>query len=173
MTSLPTHSGKETGRRPRELTGRTVLLCLLAFFAVVAAVNGIMMTFAVTTFSGVETANSYQAGVTFAREEAAAEAQESRHWRVNSSLRAQANNLTQIELSAQDGAGQPLAGFEATVSLIHPNDRRRDHPVSMRTNAPGGFSGVVSHSPGQWDLVIELKRDGERMFRSKERILLR
>ncbi len=40
-----------------------------------------MMTAAISTFSGVETANSYQAGVTFAREEAAAVAQEARHWR--------------------------------------------------------------------------------------------
>ena len=173
MSSLPIHSGRGTGRRPRELTGRTVLFCLVAFFAVVASVNAVMMTAAVTTFSGVETANSYQAGVTFAREEAAAEAQESRHWRVNSLLRSQANGLTQVELSAQDRAGQPLAGLEATVSLVHPNDRRLDRPVTMRANAPGRFRGAVTFSPGQWDLVIELSRDGERLFRSKERIILR
>jgi len=173
MSILSSRSSGRDGRRPRELTGRTVLLCLVAFFAVVAAVNVIMMTAAVTTFSGVETVNSYQAGVSFAREEAAAEAQESRHWRVNSSLRPQANGLTQVELSAQDRTGQPLAGIAATVSLIHPNDRRRDRPVVMQANAPGRFSGIVTPSPGQWDLVIELSRDGERLFRSKERINLR
>jgi nitrogen fixation protein FixH len=173
MSSIPARSSGGTGRRPRELTGRTVLLCLVAFFAVVSAVNVIMMTFAVTTFSGVETVNSYQAGVAFAREEAAAEAQESRHWRVNSSLRPQANGLTQVELSAQDRAGQPLAGLEATVSLEHPNDRRLDRPVAMRANEPGRFRGTVTPSPGQWDLVIELSRDGERLFRSKERLILR
>jgi nitrogen fixation protein FixH len=173
MSNLPTHAGGGTRRRPRELTGRTVLLCLVAFFAVVAAVNVIMMTAAVTTFSGVETKNAYQAGVSFAREEAAAEAQESRHWRVNSSLRDEAGGLTRVELSAQDRAGQPLAGLEATVSMIHPNDRRLDRPVTMQAGAPGRFSGVVRPSPGQWDLVIELSRDGERLFRSKERIILR
>jgi nitrogen fixation protein FixH len=150
-----------------------VLLCLVAFFAVVAAVNAVMMTAAVTTFSGVETKNAYQAGVTFAREEAAAEAQESRHWRVNSSLRHEANGLTQVELSAQDRGGRPLAGLEAIVSLIHPSDRRLDRPVPMQANAPGNFRGAVTPSPGQWDLVIELSRDGERLFRSKERIILR
>ena len=173
MSSISTHSSGGTGRRPRELTGRTVLLCLVTFFAVVAAVNVIMMTAAVTTFSGVETVNSYQAGVTFAREEAAAEAQESRHWRVNSSLRPGVNGPMQIELSAQDRAGQPLAGLEATVSLAHPNDRRLDRSVTMQTNEPGRFRGTVTSSPGQWDLVIELSRDGERLFRSKERIILR
>ena len=150
-----------------------MLLCLLAFFAVVASVNAVMMTAAVTTFSGVETKNAYQAGVTFAREEAAAEAQDSRHWRVNSSLRHEANGLTQVELSAQDRAGRPLAGLEATVSLNHPNDRRLDRTVTMQANAAGHFGGVVTPSPGQWDLVIELSRDGERLFRSKERIILR
>jgi nitrogen fixation protein FixH len=173
MNSLHTHAGGGTRRRPRELTGRTVLLCLVAFFAVVAAVNAVMMTAAVTTFSGVETKNAYQAGVSFAREEAAAEAQEARHWRVNSSLRHEANGLTQVELTAQDRAGQPLAGLEATVSLIHPNDRRLDRPVTMLPNTPGRFSGAVTPSPGQWDLVIELTRAGERLFRSKERIILR
>jgi nitrogen fixation protein FixH len=173
MSILSSRSGGRDGRRPRELTGRTVLLCLVAFFAVVAAVNAVMMTAAVTTFSGVETKNAYQAGVTFAREEVAAEAQESRHWRVNSSLRSQANGLTQVELSAQDRAGQPLAELEATVSLIHPNDRRLDRPVAMQASATGHFRGAVTPSPGQWDLVIELSRDGERLFRSKERIILR
>ena len=173
MGKLPTHSGRETVRRPRELTGRTVLLCLVAFFAVVASVNAVMMTAAVTTFSGVETKNAYQAGVAFAREEAAAEAQESRHWRINSSLRHEANGLTQVELSAQDRAGLPLAGLEAAVSLLHPNDRRLDRPVPMQANTPGRFSGAVMPSPGQWDLVIELSHDGERLFRSKERIILR
>jgi nitrogen fixation protein FixH len=173
MTVLSNHSGGRDGRRPRELTGRMVLFCLVTFFAVVAGVNAVMIGAAVTTFSGVETRNAYQAGVTFAREEAAAEAQESRHWRINSSLRHEANGLTQVELSAQDRGGQPLAGLEATVSLIHPNDRRLDRPVTMQANARGRFSGVVMPSPGQWDLVIELSRDGERLFRSKERIILR
>jgi len=66
-----------------------------------------------------------------------------------------------------------LAGLEATVSLVHPNDRRLDRPVTMQANAAGRFSGVVTPSPGQWDLVIELSRDGERLFRSRERIVLR
>ena len=40
-------------------------------------------------------------------------------------------------------------------------------------DSPGRFSGVVTPSPGQRDLVIELSREGERLFRSKERIILR
>ena len=46
----------------RPLTGRTVLICLIAFFAVVAIVNGIMIRAAISTFGGVETGSAYQAG---------------------------------------------------------------------------------------------------------------
>jgi nitrogen fixation protein FixH len=173
MSNRPNHSGGGTGRRPRELTGRTVLFCLVAFFAVVAAVNAVMMTAAVTTFSGVETANSYQAGVTFAREEAAAEAQEARHWRVNAALKPVAGAPTQIELLARDVTDRTLGGLEANIFLIHPNDRRRDIPVAMQADGSGVFRGAFMPLPGQWDLVIELSRNDERLFRSRERITIR
>ena len=169
----PNGSGRGTGGRPRELTGRTVLVCLVAFFAVVAGVNAIMMIFAITTFSGVETANSYQAGVAFAREEAAADAQQVRHWNIAAALRPQTDGPTQIELTTRDRAGQPLTGLEATVALTHPNDRRRDRPVTMQAAGPGRFQGTFTPAAGQWDLVIDLTRGGERLFRSKERIVLR
>ena len=87
MSGVQNHSDGDDERRSRELTGRTVLFCLVAFFAVVAGVNAVMMTAAMTTFGGVETNSSYQAGLLFAREEEAAEAQQMRHWRVNAILR--------------------------------------------------------------------------------------
>ncbi len=39
-----------------QLTGRTVLFILFGFFGVIAAVNFVMVTAAVTTFGGLETA---------------------------------------------------------------------------------------------------------------------
>ena len=34
------------------------------------------------------------------------------------------------------------------------------------------FRGVTPAAAGQWDLVIELARDDERLFRSRNRVLL-
>ncbi|HKN09769.1 MAG TPA: FixH family protein, partial [Pseudomonadota bacterium] len=66
----------DTRRNPRELTGRTVLICLVLFFALVAGVNAVMIKAAVTTFGGVESENSYQAGLAFAQQIAAARSQD-------------------------------------------------------------------------------------------------
>ena len=59
----------------RPLTGRTVLLCLIAFFAVVSIVNGIMIRAAISTFGGLETGSAYQAGQAFTHDIEAASAQ--------------------------------------------------------------------------------------------------
>ena len=69
-------------KSPRPITGRMVLFCLIAFFAIVALANGLLVRFALTTFGGLETASSYQAGFAFEREAAAARAQDERHWQV-------------------------------------------------------------------------------------------
>jgi nitrogen fixation protein FixH len=170
---MPIHrSISRDKQRPRELTGRTVLMCLVGFFAVVAGVNAIMIRAAVSTFGGVETANAYQAGLAFGRDIAAAEAQDALHWQVRAKVAAD-NGATLVEVIATDAAGRPLAGLRATALLAHPTNGRGDHIIPLDENAPGTFLGRTTAVTGQWSLVIELSRDGNRMFRSKNRVFLR
>jgi nitrogen fixation protein FixH len=149
-----------------------VLICLVAFFAIVTGVNAVMIALAVSTFGGVETASSYQAGLAFAREIAAAQAQDARSWRVRAGIGPAADGR-RIELEARDAAGLPVTNVAASVTLAHPTDRREDRAVVMSEVAPGRFVGTAAVAAGQWDLVIELDRNAERMFRSKSRVILR
>jgi nitrogen fixation protein FixH len=155
----------------RPLTGRFVLVCLIAFFAVISLVNGIMIRAAVTTFGGVETASSYQAGLAYTRESAAAQAQDALHWQVKASVQPAAA-ATRVEINALDAEGAPLSGLRASAVLSHPTDRRADRTVALNEEAPGRFRGTVERIVGQWDLVIELSRGAERMFRSRNRVVL-
>jgi len=159
--------------RTREVTGRTVLVWLVAFFGLVAAVNVVMIRAAVSTFGGLETESSYQAGLAFAREVADARAQDALHWRVDARLSPRGDSATSLVIDARDAAGRPLRGLAATARLVHPADRRDDHAVSLHETQPGVFRGSVMAAAGQWDLVIELARDGSRAFRSKNRVMLR
>jgi len=155
----------------RPVTGRLVLFCLIAFFAVVSLANAILIRAAVTTFGGLETASSYQAGLAFSRESAAARAQDERHWQVKANV-LPAAGVTTVEIDARDAAGQPLAGLQASASLAHPADRRADQIVHLSEPASGRFRGSVAPVSGQWDLVIELSGNGVRMFRSRNRVVL-
>jgi nitrogen fixation protein FixH len=161
------------GCRTREVTGRMVLICLVAFFGVVAAANAVMIRAAVSTFGGLETESSYQAGLAFARESADARAQDGLHWRVDARLSPPRDGATQVVIDARDAAGRPLRGLTAAARLVHPADARDDHVVSLQETRPGEFRGTADAAAGQWELVLELSRDGSRVFRSKNRIVLR
>ena len=160
----------ETGRA-RPLTGRFVLFCMIAFFAVIALVNAVMIRFAVTTFGGVETSSSYQAGLAYTREAASAHTQDALNWQVNARVRPSAG-MTQVEVDARDAAGGALAGLQAAARLERPTDRRVDQVVALSENGAGQFRGTAGSLAGQWDLIIELSRDGERVFRSRNRVVL-
>ena len=62
-----------THQKTRELTGKHVLLWFLGFFALIFAVNGVLVKAATSTFGGVETSSSYKAGLMFKEDIAAAE----------------------------------------------------------------------------------------------------
>jgi nitrogen fixation protein FixH len=153
------------------VTGRMVLIGFIAFFGVVAGVNAAMIHAAISTFGGVETESSYRAGLAFAREAATVEAQDARHWTVTAKAAVE-DNATVVDVTARDASGQPITNLAATASLVHPTDRRADHAVPLVSNGAGRFRGTTAASAGQWDLVIELSRDDERLFRSKNRVWL-
>jgi nitrogen fixation protein FixH len=154
-----------------QVTGRMVFAGLVAFFAVVVGVNAVMTYAAVSTFGGVETESSYRAGLAFAREAATVEAQDARQWTVTAKAAIE-GSATVVEVAARDASGQPIANLAATASLVHPTDRRADHAVPLVSDGAGRFRGTSTASAGQWDLVIELSRADERLFRSKNRVWL-
>ena len=160
------------GCRAKEVTGRTVLVWLVAFFAIVAGVNAAMIRAAVSTFGGLETESSYQAGLDFARETADARAQDALHWQVDAKLSPVRDGATDIVIDARDAEGRPLHGLAATARLVHPADQRDDRVMSLQEARPGEFRGVTLAAAGQWDLVIEFAREDKRVFRSKNRVLL-
>jgi nitrogen fixation protein FixH len=164
--------GKSEPRQPRELTGRMVLLCLVGFFGVVAVVNAVMMGAAISTLSGLDSDSPYQAGLAFDEEIAAARAQQALHWQVDAKVERTDEGKTLVEITARDADGTPLPGLGATASLVRPTDRRLDRDLAITQDGPGHFRGVTGHAVGQWDVVVELSRDGARQFRTKNRVVL-
>lgn len=161
----------DDNRHPRPLTGRMVLACLVGFFAVVGGANAVLVNAALSTFSGLETSSSYQAGLSFERDAAAARAQDALHWQVRANLRP-ATGMTLLDIDARDASGRPLSGLQASAYLAHPTDRRGDRDIALSEKATGQFNGTAAPVAGQWDLILELSRGGERVFRSRNRIVL-
>jgi len=160
-------------RKTRELTGRAVLLWLAGFFGIVFAVNGVLVQAATSTFRGLETGSSYQAGLVFKQQVESAERQDALHWQVDGKLSRDKAGEAVLDISARDGQGAPLNGLTATAVLAHPADTRLDRSMSMNPIGPGSFRGEAAAAPGQWEIIIDLSRGDERVFRSRSRVTLR
>jgi nitrogen fixation protein FixH len=157
----------------RKLTGRTVFLCMLAFFGAITAVNVVMIRLATSTFGGVETASAYAAGLAFKQEEAAAGRQEALGWKVDGKIVGMGGGKAKLIVTAHTREGAVIPGWTARARLDHPADARLDRAIALTRTAPDEASGDIAASAGQWDLLIELSQEGGPAFRSRSRITLR
>ena len=154
------------------LNGWMVLFYLVAFFGTVMTVNGVLVYEALSTLSGVDTDSAYQAGRMFEHDVAMAKAQDARQWHVEAKVTPAADGA-RLDLIARDAAGGLIDGMEASAVFERPTDRRLDRSVALVADSAGRFHGNAAVAPGQWDLVIELTRQGEQLFRSKNRVFVR
>lgn len=169
----PTGSANVTTRKRGEITGRTVLLCLLAFFGVVMTVNFTMARLAVSTFGGVETENAYKAGLAFGQAIDKAHRQDALGWKVQVDVADLGAGLRRITVKAVDAQGNPLSALGGDAHFFHPTDARLDHQADLTALGEGRYRVDVMASAGQWDLIVDLTQGGAEVFRSKNRILLR
>ena len=156
-----------------QLTGRMVLLILVAFFGVVIAVNLYMAYEAVNTFSGMQSQRPYETGLDFNRTLKNAHVQQEQHWQVTSHYERLADGHVALKLSLRDGQGKPVDGTMAKVSLLSPVNALKDAVFDLTPQGTGEFIGTALAEAGQWDLVIEVKRDQVEVFRSVSRVSLR
>jgi nitrogen fixation protein FixH len=162
-----------TPKTPRELTGKTVLICFIAFFGVVATVNAIMIRAAVTTFAGTETTSAYKAGLSYKQEEAAASAQAALNWQVEGRIVRSPANEAVLTVNVRDQKQSPVYGIAISARLAHPLNARLDHDIALTRTADGSFRGTAEAAAGQWTLTLELMRDGDRVYRTKSRVVLK
>jgi nitrogen fixation protein FixH len=155
------------------LNGRHVLLILLGFFGVVFAVNGYMMHVAIKTFSGMESATPYKDGLAFNTELADSRRQAELGWTVNAAVTRGPDGRARIEVGAADRNAMALAGVEMRATLERPADKREDRAVDLAALGAGRYAAQVEGvGPGQWDLVLDISRGDQRVFRSRSRIML-
>jgi nitrogen fixation protein FixH len=155
------------------LTGRAVLVSLLAFFGVVIGVNVVMMTLAISTMPGTEVENPYIAGLKYNADISAAREQAERGWRMTSHVDRDAGGRAVVTVEARDRNGAPLTGLAMTVRLARPTDKRADRIVALTERGGGSYRGeAVDVVAGVWDVEFEVDRGAARMFRSKNRVTL-
>jgi nitrogen fixation protein FixH len=157
----------------RPLTGRKVLLMLVAFFGVVIGVNVTMMKLAIKTLPGTEVDSAYSASLGYEKEIAAARDQSTRHWKVDAHVERTVDGAALLQVEARDKDGRPVSGLKFAGRFERPTDKRADLQVALSEVGIGIYRGrVETIGVGQWDLVLEGDGATGRLFLSKNRVLL-
>src|SRR5664279_6102487 len=92
---------------PKPLTGRKVLIMLLAFFGVVFGVNFTLMKLAIATLPGTDVDSAYSASLGYEKEIAAARDQDARAWKVDARVQRAADGGATVQVEARDNKGMP------------------------------------------------------------------
>jgi len=122
-------------KRPREFTGRHMLYLVLAFFAVIIAVNGALAFFATSSWTGLLAKNGYVASQDYNDVLAAADRQRREGWQ--SDLAAARDGL---EFTLRDAVSRPLDGLLVTAHIgrrIHENE---DRDLSLESLGEGHYA---------------------------------
>ena len=144
-------------------TGRHIAMILVAFFAVVIAVNVLMARYAITTFGGVVVENSYVASQHFNSWLKEAEREKALGWT------AKAERLGDGKL-AVSLAGAPAHGVVLTADARHPLGRMPDQLLQFDRLPDGSFASRQALPAGRWRLRIEAV-SGRQRWRDEQDVL--
>ncbi len=148
----------------------------VAGMGVVVLVNGVLVAFALGSWTGLETEGHYEKGLAYNRDLAAAQAQAERGWRFAFALdgAAAAGDTRTATLSATfaDRDGAPLTDLEVRAIIRRPTAEGYDQEVPLAPASHGLYAAAaVFPLPGQWEVRIHAYR-GDAVFQESRRVRL-
>lgn len=171
MTSA-TDTSRLESRGGFTLTGRHVVLSLIAFFGVIFAVNGYFLYAALSTHTGLIANEPYRKGLEYNDRIAAAEEQARLGW----TDAAEALPGAPIVFSLRDRTGAPVQGLMLRGFVGRPSTSQHDKPLAFRETEPGRYTADAGKlDSGNWMLNVEALGAGSNtvVYRARKRLWLK
>lgn len=141
---------------------------------VVVAVNAVMVTFALSTFSGLTVEKPYERGVAYNRVLEAQARQEALGWTLSTTFQPTSGQLDgRLVLTAHGPDGAPLDDLVLDARLVRPVEKMA--PLELFFTAAGDGRYVARAElplPGLWDLKLHARR-GDDLYTLIERLDVR
>ncbi len=148
-------------------TGRHMLAVVLLFFGTIIGVNIVMVISATGTFPGLVVKNSYVASQNFNRTLAEAKAQSEMGWRMTLDV---GDGLVAVLLVDRDDV--PIRDLDVVAEAGRPSTTGEDRRIALVRDGDG-YRAAEALPPGLWEVAIEARRDGTRVFGARKRIHVR
>lgn len=152
----------------KPITGRHVLIAMIAFFGVIVTVNMTMAVFASRSWTGLEVKNSYVASQDYNAKLAVVARQKALGW---SSTLSQVAGEFRLQLVNSAGAG--IAGARVDGLMKRPVQASDDTSLTFREVASGDYRAIVPDGKGVWDVDLNVHAPAGETYRQIFRIHLK
>ncbi|WP_083859421.1 FixH family protein [Oceanibaculum indicum] len=150
--------------------GRWYPWLFVGFFAVVFAVNAIMIGIALSTWTGLETRDHYRKGLAYNDVIDRQAAQQARGWQVSLGWTALEATRGELKVTLQDGSGNPINGAGVVVELRRPTDAGLDRLVPLVARGDGFYAARETlPAAGNWNARLVI-RNGDDTHIQMERL---
>lgn len=146
-------------KQVRAFTGYHMATILVAFFAVVIAVNFVMARYAIATFGGTVVDNSYVASQKFNGWLEEARREKKLGWNVA----VPAREGDHLVVTTTDSHSQPLDGAVITMVAEHPLGRMPDRILHFTQTASGPYRSIEALPAGRWKLRAHARHAGQTL----------
>ncbi len=166
--ALPLSGAPESVRRSRWIPWTFV-----GGFGVVIVANVVLIVFALSSWTGLETDQAYKKGIAYNQTLEAASAQAARGWRTSLAFESSGPSSGTLAVSFVDSTGNPVEGLSVTAWLVRPTHEGFDREVSLVSDRAGRYATPLDFPlAGQWQVRVEaLGRDTP--YRLSGRIMVR
>lgn len=140
------------------MNARFIPWLFAAGMAVVVAVNGVLIYFATTTWSGLSIERAYEKGLAYNRAIAAAARQEALGWKFTVRLSSE-DGQTLVAVDAIDREGRPIDGLRIEATLERPVEAGTGRQVALQPAGIGHYVASLERlRPGQWQTHLVVSR---------------
>ena len=148
---------------------RKFLAILVSAFVVVSGVNGLMIWYALSSWSSLVSDSAYQDGLGFDSVLAESRAEAALGWKAD----IQYHPTGRISVRLADASGKPLAGMALSLVLLRPTQEGVDRSSPLAEVAPGMYEAAIRPPlPGQWDVRVTVKSNGRIRFHAGQRVIV-
>ncbi len=160
-------------KKPFELTGRHVLMMLVAFFTFVFGVEAIFIATAISTHTGTVSKQPYAKGLKYGERIALAERQQQLGWKETLNVSQVDHTLT---LSISDPYGKPVTGLHFGAMIGRGVTDAEDHRLVFHSTGAGTYTAKIPPDlAGTYIVDIEasnMSSGGDIVWRMRKRLWL-
>jgi len=139
-------------------TGGWIPWVFVGLFLIVLAVNGTMITIAVSTFTGLETTNAYEKGLTYNNRLDALSEQDRLGWGAVLDATPSGDQRVTLAFGLRDQLGNPITSADVQATLLRPVQEGFDLEIRLDDQGNGNYSAAVDLPlAGQWDIQLTAK----------------